>query len=84
MSAQSGEFKRGSNHELYDLNPAADADPKFLPSSRPLRHFVTNYDEKRTIRETNQNEANSNRAQRPLLVAKFLLLCASLFGTDLV
>jgi hypothetical protein len=39
---------------LYDLNPAAvDADPELVPSSQPLRHFVTNYGEKRTIRETN-------------------------------
>jgi hypothetical protein len=38
---------------LYDLNPAADADPKLVPSSKPLRHFVTDYGEKRTIRETN-------------------------------
>jgi hypothetical protein len=45
--------KRGSNHELYDLNPAADADPKLVPSSKPLRHLVTNYGEKRAIRETN-------------------------------
>jgi hypothetical protein len=37
---------------LYDLNPAADADPKLVPSSQQLRHFVTNYGEKRTIRET--------------------------------
>jgi hypothetical protein len=55
-----------------------------LPSSQPLRHFVTNYGEKRTIRETILNGANSNRAQRPLLVAKFLLLWASLFGIKLV
>jgi hypothetical protein len=46
-------MKRGSNHELYDLNPAADADPKLMPSSQPLRHFVTNYGEKRAICETN-------------------------------
>jgi hypothetical protein len=69
---------------LYDFNPAADADPKLVPSNQPLRHFVTNYREKRAIRETNQNGANSIRAQRPLLVAKFLLLCASLFGIKLV
>jgi hypothetical protein len=36
---------------LYDLNPAADADPKLVPSMKPLRHFVANYGEKRTIRE---------------------------------
>jgi hypothetical protein len=69
---------------LYDLNPAADADPKLVPSSQPLRHFVTNYGEKRTIRVMNQNGAISNGAQRPLLVPKFLLLCASLFGIKLV
>jgi hypothetical protein len=38
---------------LYDLNPAADADPELVPSSQPLRHFVNNYGEKRAIRETN-------------------------------
>jgi hypothetical protein len=38
---------------LYDLNPAANADAKLVPSSQPLRHFVTNYGEKRAIRETN-------------------------------
>jgi hypothetical protein len=70
---------------LYDRNPAADANPKLVPSSQPLRHFVINCGEKRTIRETNyENGANSNRAQRPLLIAKFLLLCASLFGITLV
>jgi hypothetical protein len=37
---------------LYDLNPAADANPNLVPSSQPLRHFVTNYREKRVIRET--------------------------------
>jgi hypothetical protein len=45
--------KRGSNHELYDLNPAADADPKLVPSSHPLGHFVITCGEKRAIRETN-------------------------------
>jgi hypothetical protein len=69
---------------LYYLNFAADADPKLVPGSQPLRHFVTNYGEKRAIRETNQNGANSNRAQRFLLVAKFLLLCASLVRIKLV
>jgi hypothetical protein len=73
---------RGAKHELCDLNPAADAYPKLVP----LRHFVTNDGEKRAIRESNINGANSNRSQlqRPLLVAKFLLLCASLFVMKLV
>jgi hypothetical protein len=66
---------------LYDLNPAADADPKLVPSGHSLRrHYVAYYGEKRTIRETNQNGTNSNRAQRPLLAAKLLFLCASMFG----
>jgi hypothetical protein len=38
---------------LYDLSPAVDADPKMVPSSQPLKHSVTNYGEKREIRETN-------------------------------
>jgi hypothetical protein len=38
---------------LYDLSPAADADPKLVPSSQPLRPFVTDFGEKRAIRETN-------------------------------
>jgi hypothetical protein len=38
---------------LYDLNAAADAEPKLMPSSQQLRHFVTNYGEERAIRKTN-------------------------------
>jgi hypothetical protein len=37
---------------MYYINPAVDADPKLVLSSQPLRHFVTNYGEKHTIRET--------------------------------
>jgi hypothetical protein len=38
---------------MYELNPAADADPKLVPSSQPLRHVVTNCGGKRAIREMN-------------------------------
>jgi hypothetical protein len=51
---------------MHDLDPAANIDPTMVPSNQPLRHFVTDYGEKCTIHETNQNEANFNRAQRPL------------------
>jgi hypothetical protein len=37
---------------MYIFNPTADADPKLVPSSQPLRDFVTSHGEKRTIRET--------------------------------
>jgi hypothetical protein len=35
-----------------DLNPAADANPKLVPRTQTLKHVVTDYGEKRTIRET--------------------------------
>jgi hypothetical protein len=54
MSAQSGKAPSAAlSMNSNDIKPAADANPKFLPSSQPLRHFVTNCGEKREIRETN-------------------------------